>query len=70
MIRLPGFNSKDRYIEEMVAKQERELEELRKNTPKVYSQEGESKKDPYSYQEPLTKQETGRLIGSALAAAL
>lgn len=61
-----GFNSKDRYIEELLENQEKELKELRKEP----EEENERKADPYMQENPLSKKETTRLLGSALAGAL
>lgn len=62
-----GFNSKDRYIEELLANQEKELAELRKEPEE---REKEQQENPYVQEEPLTKQETRRMIISATAAGL
>ncbi len=62
-----GFNSKDRYVEELLANQEKELAELRKEPEE---REKEQQENPYLPEETLTKQETRRMIVSATAAGL
>lgn len=63
----PGFNSKDRYVDELLANQEKELAELRKE-PK--EREREQQESLYNQEEQLTKQETRRMMVSATAAGL
>lgn len=65
--RFGGFNSKDRYIDELLANQEKELAELRKEPRE---REQEQQENPYSYEDPLTKQETRRVMLSATIAGL
>lgn len=62
-----GFNSKDRYVDELLANQEKELAELRKEPEE---REKEQQDSMYKQEEQLTKQETRRMIVSATAAGL
>lgn len=63
----PGFNSKDRYVDELLANQERELAELRKEPEE---REREQQENLYKQEEQLTKQETRKMMVSATLAGL
>lgn len=67
-----AFSSKERYIEEIIEQQERELEEIRrrKAAGEILIPEEEKPQNPYDYVDPLTKQETRGIVKSALLAAL
>lgn len=58
---------KDRYVDELLANQEKELAELRKEPAE---REKEHQQELYQQEEMLTKQETRRMIVSATAAGL
>lgn len=63
----PSFSSKDRYVDELLANQEKELAELRKEPEEREKEQNESL---YNQEEQLTKQETRRMIVSATVAGL